>query len=519
MAEIVAQAASRGAENPYARPAGACVFVIFGATGDLMKRKLIPAVHNLLTGKLLPEEFAIAGLATGDLDSEGFRQRVREDLNTFATEPVTPEQWTWLSERLYFLGGDFRDPALYEALRAKLGEIDAEHHTAGNYLFYLATNPTLFCEVIERLGAAGLTAEDGAHWRRVVIEKPFGHDLDSARTLNREIARSLNEKQIYRIDHYLGKETVQNLLVFRFSNGIFEPIWNRRYIDSVQITAAETVGVEQRGGYYEEAGALRDMLPSHLFQLLALTAMEPPNSFGADAVRDEKGKLLRAVQPMLQEDVLTRAVRGQYGEGEIGGKRVPAYRSEPNVNPQSGTETFVAVKLLIDNWRWADVPFYLRTGKRMARRMTEIVIQFRRAPLLLFRKTDTQRLAPNLLTIQIQPDEGISLQFGAKVPGSTVQVGNVAMNFKYVDYFGDKPNTGYETMLYDAMIGDATLFTRFEGVESGWRIVQPLLDVWKALPPRSFPNYAAGTWGPGEADELLARDGRRWYNHDRTLGH
>jgi glucose-6-phosphate 1-dehydrogenase len=322
----------------------------------------------------------------------------------------------------------------------------------------------------------------------------------------------LRERQIYRIDHYLGKETVQNILVMRFANSIFEPIWNRRYIDHVQITAAETVGVERRGAYYETAGALRDMVPNHLFQLLSLTTMEPPVSFEADAVRDEQTKVLRAVQIPTPEDVLSKMARGQYGEGAVGNEPVVGYRQEPHVAVDSRTETFIAMKLMIDNWRWADVPFYLRTGKRMATRTTEIVIQFRRAPLVLFRNTAIEQLRTNRLVIHLQPKEGISLQFGAKVPGPVMKLGSVKMDFDYVDYFGSTPDTGYERLLLDCMMGDATLFQRADMVEAGWSLIQPVLDVWKALPPRSFPNYDAGTWGPKEADELLERDGRRWIN-------
>ncbi len=343
-----------------------------------------------------------------------------------------------------------------------------------------------------------------------MIEKPFGSDLESARNLNREIQKVLAEKQIYRIDHYLGKETVQNILVFRFSNGIFEPVWNRRYIDHVQITAAEELGVERRGGYYEHAGALRDMVPNHVMQLISLTAMEPPVSFQADAVRDEQAKACTPSRPMSPEEVLARAVRGQYGPGVIGNEHVPGYRTEHMVAPESTTETFVALKLSIDNWRWADVPFYIRTGKRLPSRVTEIAIQFRRAPFVLFRDTPVEKLAPNLLVMHIQPDEGISLRFGAKVPGPQVRVGAVNMDFHYADYFGTEPSTGYERLLYDCMIGDATLFQRADMVEAGWSVVQPILDVWKALPPRTFPNYAAGAWGPKEAEDLLKRDNRHW---------
>jgi glucose-6-phosphate 1-dehydrogenase len=328
--------------------------------------------------------------------------------------------------------------------------------------------------------------------------------------LNRELTHVLNERQIYRIDHYLGKETVQNILVFRFSNGIFEPIWNRRYIDHVQITVAESLGVELRGGYYDRAGCLRDMVPNHILQLVTLTSMEPPISFQADAVRDEQAKILHAIQQLTPEDVLTRAVRGQYGDGHEEGHPVAGYRAEPNVDSASTTETFVALKLSIDNWRWADVPFYIRTGKRLASRATEIAIQFRRAPFVLFRETPVEHLTPNLLVMHIQPEEGISLRFGAKIPGPIVRVGSVDMDFHYTDYFGSEPSTGYERLLYDCMIGDATLFQRADMVEAGWSVVQPILDVWRALPPRNFPNYPSGSWGPKEADELIRRDGRSW---------
>jgi glucose-6-phosphate 1-dehydrogenase len=391
-------------------------------------------------------------------------------------------------------------------LSEKLERIDKAQGTEGNYFYYLATAPEFFGDIIERLGNAGLTRGEENCWRRVIIEKPFGRDLDSARMLNRRIGDVLREKQIYRIDHYLGKETVQNILVFRFANGIFEPIWNRpiwnrRYVDNVQITVSEELGVEQRGGYYEIAGALRDMVPNHIFQLITLTAMEPPISFEANSVRDEQAKILHAIQPIAPEDVL---------EGTINGQRVPGYRSEPNVSPDSNTETFVAMRLFVDNWRWAGVPFYLRTGKRMPCRGTEIVIQFKSAPFILFEKTPVDRLKSNLLVIRIQPDEGISLSFGAKIPGPVVELGTVNMDFQYKDYFGSNPSTGYERLLYDCMLGDATLFQRADMIEAGWKVVEPVQDVWNALPPRDFPNYPAGSWGPEESDELTANDGFKW---------
>jgi glucose-6-phosphate 1-dehydrogenase len=493
------------------RPGDRGIMVIFGASGDLTKRMLIPALYNLAKKNLLPKDFALIGVAIDKFSDEDYRQRVREGLKEFAGAPDQCQFCDWLIERLYYRFGDFRDPAVYAELKSLLAEVEAKHGTQGNVLYYLATPPGLIGEIVKQLGAAGLTDRNSGHWRRVVIEKPFGSDLASARALNRELATVLAENQIYRIDHYLGKETVQNILVFRFANGIFEPIWNRRYIDHVQITVAELLGVERRGGYYEQAGALRDMVPSHILQLVSLTAMEPPISFHADAVRDEQTKILNAIAPFAPEDVLHRAVRGQYDEGQAaGGERVAAYRSEPDVAPDSNVETFVALKLSIDNWRWADVPFYVRTGKRLPKRVTEIAIQFRRAPFILFRDTPVERLTPNLLVLNIQPDEGISLRFGAKVPGPLVHVGAVNMAFQYADYFGKEPSTGYERLLYDCMIGDATLYRRADMVEAGWNAVRPILDVWSALPPRNFPNYAAGSWGPKDADDLLERDQRHW---------
>jgi glucose-6-phosphate 1-dehydrogenase len=423
---------------------------------------------------------------------------------------VASDIWIWLRQRIYYVSGSLQDPALYRLLEAQINEAAKAHETKGNTFYYLAVAPQFIGEIVQQLGNAGLAREQNGQWRRVNIEKPFGRDLVSARALNVDIRKTLEERQIYRIDHYLGKETVQNLMVFRFGNSIFEPIWNRSYIEHVQITASETLGVELRGGYYETSGTLRDMVPNHLFQLVSLTAMEPPISFAADSVRDEQTKVLNAIQIPTPEEVLTRTVRGQYGEGQVDGQRLPAYRAEPNVAPDSNTETFVALKLGIDNWRWADVPFYLRTGKRMARRVTEIVIQFKRAPFMLFRKAGVESLATNQLVIRIQPDEGISLRFGTKVPGPTMQQAPVEMDFSYSDYFGAAPSTGYERLLYDCMIGDQTLFQRADMVEAGWSIIQPVLDVWQALKPRSFPNYAAGSWGPKEASDLLARDGHAW---------
>ena len=490
-----------------------CVMVIFGVNGDLAKRKLFPALYNLMAGQFLPERFAIVGLDRREMTTEEFREKLDEGIGEYLPSDADRSVWQRLSERVHYLEGNFQEGATYRRLNELLQQVDARSGTGGNYIFYMATIPGLFGEIVTHLGEYGLMTERDGTWRRVIIEKPFGHDLESAKALNHELRRVLQEHQIYRIDHYLGKETVQNILVFRFANGIFEPVWNRRYIDHVQITVAESLGVEHRGRYYEEAGALRDMVPNHLLQLLCFLAMEPPNSFAADALRDEKSKVLRGVVPLSSLDVLRFVVFGQYGPGTIDGKPVIGYRTEPQVAPASMTETFVGLKLFIDNWRWAGVPFYLRTGKRMARRLTEIVVQFKQAPFMLFRKTHVDRLAPNVLVIRIQPDEGISLRFEAKVPGPTVRIGTVDMDFQYADYFGNAPNTGYETLLHDAMGGDATLFQRADTIELGWAVVQMILDVWKSLPgPAAFPNYASGSWGPAEAEALLRREGREWWD-------
>jgi glucose-6-phosphate 1-dehydrogenase len=490
--------------------AGPCVMVIFGASGDLTKRKLIPALLNLAQENILSKQFAIIGFAANDLDTDSFRKTLGEEMPKFAPDPIDLKMWEWLSQRTYFVKGDFQDPAAYQRLKKQMEDVAKTHNIGGNKFFYLAVAPRFFAPIVDQLGAAGLTKEDNDHWTRVIVEKPFGHDLESARQLNADLKKTLNENQIYRIDHYLGKETVQNVMVFRFTNNIIEPLWNRHYVDHVQITAAETVGVEHRGGFYETAGALRDMVPNHLFQLLTMTAMEPPISFDADEVRNKQAEVLHAIQPLSPEEVLTSMVRGQYSEGIVDGEHGAAYRNEPDVSPTSNTETFVALKLLIDNWRWAGVPFYLRTGKRLAQRATEIVIQFRRTPFVLFRHTAVKNIETNRLVIHIQPDEGISLSFGAKVPGAVMRLGLVNMDFDYKTYFGVEHGTGYERLLRDCMAGDATLFQRADMVEAGWNVIQPILDVWHALPARGFPNYAAGSWGPVEAEDLLERDGRAW---------
>lgn len=481
------------------------VLVVFGASGDLTHRKLLPALERLSRRRLLPAAFAVIGIARTEMSDDAFRDVMVEAV------PGAGPGWAEIVKNSSYITGDYAHPGTFSALAQRLGQVDEALGTGGTRTYYLATVPDVFAEVARMLGQVKLNrpAHPGATVR-LVIEKPFGHDRATARQLDAALHEVFDEEQIYRIDHYLGKETVQNVMVFRFSNNIIEPLWNRHYIDHVQITAAETVGVEHRGGFYETAGALRDMVPNHLFQLLTMTAMEPPISFDADEVRNKQAEILHAIQPLTPEEVITNMVRGQYGAGEVNGERVEGYRSEPDVNPQSNTETFVALKLQVDNWRWAGVPFYLRTGKSLAKRATEIVIQFRRTPFVLFRHTTVKNIETNRMVIHIQPDEGISLSFGAKVPGSTMRLGLVNMDFDYDTYFGTEHSTGYERLLRDCMVGDATLFQRADMVEAGWSVIQPILDVWHALPARSFPNYAAGSWGPAEADELLARDGRAW---------
>ncbi|MBC7900447.1 MAG: glucose-6-phosphate dehydrogenase [Saprospiraceae bacterium] len=495
------------------KTADSCVMVIFGATGDLTKRKLFPALYNLAKENFLPKNFAIVGVGRQEIETEEFRRNIIADLKEFVGDKQDEELLKWFEERTYYTGGDFDDDKkLFQDLKSLLDEVCATHSIPENFFFYMAIPPDLFANVAKKIVKNGFGREENGHWRRFIFEKPFGRDLESAKKLNSNLLAILKERQIYRIDHYLGKETVQNILVFRFGNSIFEPIWNRNYIDHVQITVAEKLGVESRGGYYDSAGALRDMIPNHIFQLVTLTAMEPPVSFEANSVRDEQAKILQAIQPFSPEDALHSAIRGQYGEGTIADKTVKAYRSEEKVPAASKTETFAAMKLSIDNWRWADVPFYVRTGKRMKARHSSIIIQFKKAPFMLFRDTPIERLTTNRIEIHIQPDEGITLHFGAKIPGPIVKMGAVDMDFNYVDHFGEQISTGYERLLFDCMIGDATLFQRADMVETSWSIVSPILDVWKAVPPRDFPNYDSGSWGPKEADALLEHDGRAWKN-------
>jgi len=497
-------------ERPPVVAAPPCVMVVFGAGGDLTRRKLVPALVNLRRGALLADGTRVVAVTRPGVEEMGFRAKLLDDASGFLEPGLSPDERGWLDTHLSLVFGNLDDPATYESLRAELDRL-----ALGHALFYMAVPPTLFGPIAKGLGAAGLNqgtvpGSNEPAWRRIVVEKPFGRDVATAKALNQELASAFSEPQIYRIDHYLGKETVQNLMVFRFANGIFEPVWNRRYIDHVQITVAEAVGVEGRGGYYETAGALRDMVQNHLFQLLALTAMEPPNSFEPDRVRDERVKVLRAIRPFTADTVADDVVRGQYVAGEVDGAPAVGYRDEPTVDRRSATETYVALKLLIDNWRWADVPFYLRTGKRLPRRVSEIAIRFKSPPLLLFRDAAcAEQVVPNTLIVRIQPDEGIALRFLAKVPGPDLGVGLVRMEFKYADYFGAKPSTGYETLLYDVMTGDPSLFHRADMVETGWDVVEPILEAWTRMPD-GVDIYRASSWGPASAQALMARDGREW---------
>jgi glucose-6-phosphate 1-dehydrogenase len=489
--------------------------VVFGAAGDLSKRLLMPALYNLAREGLLDDEFKLLGVDHNALDDEAFRKGLGEFLRQVASSSdsefgkgrIDEKAWSWLSQRLFYQNGDFEDDDSYRRLASRIDKMGG-----GDALFYLATSPRFFGDIVEKLHKAGLTDEQDGRFRRVVIEKPFGRDLPSARKLNRRLLACLTEGQIYRIDHFLGKETVRNILAMRFANGVFEPLWNRLHIDHVQITALETVGVEERGAYYDKAGALRDMIPNHLFQLMAMTAMEAPNSFDADDVRTEKGRVIEAIRIPTPEDALNDAVFGQYRAGTVEDRKVADYRREAHVDADSTTETYVALKLGVDNWRWAGVPFYLRTGKALKSRNTEIAIRFKCAPGQMFQRPKSRLPECNTLVLHIQPHEGISLHFEAKRPGPDDQLNPVRMDFHYTDYFKMAPSTGYETLLYDCLTGDQTLFKRAQDIEASWRAVEPFLDI-----PRTdgeLERYAAGSAGPPGADELLMRDGRSW----RSLG-
>jgi glucose-6-phosphate 1-dehydrogenase len=493
-----------------ARPADPCSLVIFGASGDLTHRLLVPALYNLAAADLLPDAFALIGVARSESSSEAFRDDLAKSLPKFATRKVDDAVAKKLLSCVAYVQGEPDDPKTYDELGRTLEGIERERNTKGNRLFYLATPPSGFLPIGTHLGESGLAREDNGAWRRIIIEKPFGTDLASAQALNQKLLSLLKEDQIYRIDHYLGKETVQNILVLRFANGLFEPIWNRDHIDHVQITVAEALTIGRRGSYYDATGALRDMVPNHLLQLLSLVAMEPPSRFAADSVRAQKAELLDSVQLPTPEEALRQSVRGQYGEGTIDNKAVEAYRATKDVNPQSTTETYAALKLVIDNWRWAGVPFYLRTGKALRGKRTEVAIKFKQAPIAMFRDTPVENLAQNFLVLGIQPKECIGLEFNAKVPGPSISIGGVGMTFKYEDYFDAAPSTGYETLIYDCMIGDAILYPRADGIEAGWRIVQPFMDAWAAKNGDGLAAYRAGSDGPAEADWLLSSDGRRW---------
>lgn len=492
------------------RSAPPCIIVIFGASGDLTKRKLVPALYHLAQQNLLASGFTIVGTARTPMTHEEFRKAMKEAIDEFADEePVDAAFWESFATGIFYYPVDYNDPKGYQKLSESLHQLDGERGTAGNRLFYLSTPPTLYVPIVHMLAASGQNQSSDSGWRRIIIEKPFGHDLESAKELNREVLSVFREEQVYRIDHYLGKETVQNIMVLRFANTIFEPVWSRQYIDHVQITAAESIGVENRGGYYEQFGAFRDMIQNHMMQLMTLVAMETPVAMEANAVRDEKLKVIRSMRAIDPEDVPCIAIRGQYGAGASAGQPVTAYRQEPNVSSESKTETYAAVKFFVDNARWVDVPFYLRTGKRLPKRVTEIAIQFRKPPYFIFRDIKTDQFEPNWLILRIQPDEGISLKFEAKLPGQSMQIRAVNMDFQYGISFGKRSPEAYERLLLDAMLGDSTLYARGDMVEAAWSLVMPILDAWNER-AADFPNYAAGTWGPQKSDEWIEKDGRRW---------
>jgi glucose-6-phosphate 1-dehydrogenase len=497
----------------YKKP-DSCSFVIFGVTGDLAHRLVLPALYNLAATDLLPDKFCVVGIARKAMSNDALRDSLMKGVREFATRPVDDAIAKRLLECVTCIAADPKDPASFDQMRERLEKLEANRTTGGNRLFYLATPPDAFAPIARELGRTGMLKEDGGAWRRLVVEKPFGTDLESAKALNNELLKIVDEHQIYRIDHYLGKETVQNILVLRFANGMFEPIWNRNHIDHVQITVNEKLGVGHRGSFYDATGALRDMVPNHLFQLLSLVAMEPPIRFDAHSVRTEKADVLAAIQPQSETDALQNSVRGQYQGGKIGDTEIEDYRKTEDVKPDSTTETYAALKLTIDNWRWAGVPFYLRTGKALGIKRTEVAIKFKQAPFAMFRDTPVDRLSQNYLVISVEPTEGITLQFNTKVPGPVISIDGVEMKFRYKDYFQAEPSTGYETLIYDCMIGDNILFQRADSVEAGWQAVQPFLDAWKKAGGRGLEAYNAGSEGPACGDELLRRDGRSW----RKLG-
>ncbi|MCD0416391.1 MAG: glucose-6-phosphate dehydrogenase [Rhodopseudomonas sp.] len=487
-----------------------CAFVIFGATGDLTHRLVIPALYNLAEAGLLPEKFCVVGITRKEMASDVLRESLMQGLRKYATRPVDDKVADQLLYCVTAVNADPSEPDSFDRLRERLEKLEANRNTGGNRLFYLATPPDAFAPIATELGRAKLLEEVSGAWRRLVVEKPFGTDLASAKALNDHLLSIISEHELYRIDHYLGKETVQNILVLRFSNGMFEPIWNREHIDHIQITVEEKLGVGHRGSFYDKTGALRDMVPNHLFQLLSLVAMEPPAHFNAHGVRSAKADVLAAIQLQSEDEALRNSVRGQYTSGRIGDTEIPDYRSVEDVEPDSTTETFAALKLSIDNWRWAGVPFYLRTGKALSGKRTEVAIKFKEAPFSMFRCTTVQELSQNYLVIGIEPVEGISLQFNTKVPGPSIAIEGVEMTFRYKDHFKVAPSNGYETLLHDCMIGDNILFQRADGVEAGWRAVEPFLNAWKKAGAHGLQIYRAGSDGPEDADELLSRDGRDW---------
>jgi glucose-6-phosphate 1-dehydrogenase len=491
------------------KPKDATIFTIFGASGDLTKRLLMPAIFNLFVHDALPDKFFILGLSNAEYNDDSFREYIKDQLKEFGTQEFDEEKFEAFRNKIFYSKSDFDDPHCYQTLKEMIDKIDKENQIRAKLIFYLAISPSIFKMVSNHLGESGFSKMEGRN-AKLILEKPFGRDLKTALDLNQSLHNHWEENQVWRIDHYLGKETVQNLLAFRFGNGIFEPLWNRNYIDHVQITVGEEVGVEKRGSYYDHAGALRDMVQNHLFQVLSYVAMEAPNSFEAETIRNAKVAVMQAITPFSHSRVISDTVRGQYGAGKINNREVIGYRQEPDVDPHSTTETFAALKLSIDNWRWAGVPFYLRTGKRLARRYAEVTINFKRAPKKLFQLAPTNETVSNELRFFLQPHQGIELLLKAKVPGRRMTLQPVKMDFDYEEAFHTSKGTGYEVLIYDCLFDDPMLFSRADLIEKNWKTAQPILDVWSSLPPDTFPNYEAGSWGPKEASALIERDGRKW---------